>query len=229
MSRRLIVLDVALLVLLGFGVMKLRASWLAFGPAHTVAAIRPAVEPLAALPVQVVKAAVPENWTEVPARNPFSFDRNDVDVLAPVEVAAPKPAAPKPLLFGIMFFDSQKVAMLGSGQPGNRAFRPLKVGESIDGWIVVSIEAKTAVVELNGAKETLIMNDPTAQIPRDVVRTAALPPAQPAPVTASPSATSAVPAVNPSAPNVPAQLPPGTKTRTVQTPFGTRTFIDPIP
>lgn len=231
MLRRIILLDIALLVLLCFGGYQLRLTWQSFWPMHQVTTIRPAAEPPVTLPVPVSRPPVNENWTEIPARNPFSFDRNDIDVVAPVEaVAVAVPTGPKPVLFGIMFLDNQRLALLSPGQPGNRSFRPMKAGESIDGWKVLSIAEKSTVVESNGVQQTLILNDPTAQLPRESVRTA---PVGSAVTTSVGSQQSVAPPVassstNPAVSNAPA-LPPGTKTRTVQTPFGTRTFIDPIP
>ena len=231
MLRRIILLDIALLVLLCFGGYQLRLSWQSFWPMHQVSTIRPAPEPPVTLPVAVPKPPVNENWTEIPARNPFSFDRNDIDVLAPAEaVVAAVPTGPKPVLFGVMFLDNQRLAMLSPGQPGNRSFRPMKAGESIDGWKVLSIAEKSAVVESNGVQQTVIMNDPTVQVPREMVRTAPVGPAPASNVssqqTVAPSAASTP--TNPAAPNTTA-VPPGMRARTVDTPFGRRTFLEPIP
>jgi hypothetical protein len=232
MLRRLLILDAGLLILIAFGAVRVRGDWQAFGPAHQVSAIKPAPEPTATLPTPVPRPVVNEDWTDIAVKNPFSFDRNDVDVLAPVATAPVTPVGPKPVLFGTMFLDNKWLAMIGPGASGNRAFRPMKVGESIDGWNIVSIEQKNAVVESAGMRQTLIMNDPTANIPRVSDTTPRLGvPAVTNTNSTGQSSQQAPPATNAPAsePQVaPGQCPKNTKPRMATTPFGTRLFCDPL-
>jgi hypothetical protein len=162
-----------------------------------------------------------EDWTEIPARNPFSFDRNDIAIVA--QRSAPVDSGPKPVLFGIMSLGGPRLAMLAPGRPpGNRSSIPRQTGEIIDGWTVVQIDTKSVVVESNGVRETILMNDPTAQVPREYRSTeaAAAPvviqssaPAVPAAAeSATTSTNNSGTAANP-APGQP-------RTRIIQTPFG---------
>ena len=127
MIRRLIIFDSVLVLLLVFGVMKLRSDWLAFEPLHQVSGIQARAEKPPALPAAGTGAgAESADWTEIPTHNPFSFDRNDIAVLAQPE--PPKPVGPKPILFGTMMLGQGWVAMLASGQTNNRNSRPMRTG-----------------------------------------------------------------------------------------------------
>jgi len=173
MLKRILILDVGLLVLLVLAGVKLRRDWQAFDPAHDLALIQPAAQAFPALPVTAATGGAAADWTEIPARNVFSFDRSDIDIVAATPAEPPKPSAPKPVLFGTIFLDkTHQMALLASG-PSGRNYREMKVGEEIDGWKVVEIQNKSVVVESLGVRETVIMNDPSARIPRDGgVRTA---------------------------------------------------------
>jgi hypothetical protein len=224
MTRRILILDAALLVLLVVGVARFRREWMAFYPAHQISAIQPAAEVFRPLSTSSPSSGVTlEDWSEIPSRNPFSFDRTDIAIVAPVE--PPKPTGPKPVLFGTMSLGGGPIAMLATGQPGNRNAKPMKIGEMIDGWTIVEIDTKSVVIESNGSRETVIMNDPTAQIPRDSTRTLASSPG-PSVVQASPAAPA--PLITPPAnnttsvpPTVTSTAAPGQKrTRIMLTPFG---------
>ncbi len=223
MIRRLIILDSALIVLLAFGAVKFRRDWLAFEPMHQVSAIQPKPEKLPTLPAaRAAAAAGAADWTEIPAHNPFSFDRNDIAVLAQPE--PPKPVGPKPLLFGTMNLGQGWIAMLASGQANNRNSRPARVGETIDGWTVVEISDKAVVLEANANREKVTMDDiTTVQIPRSSEKTGGnASPVAVTPISAAPSVTAA------SRPG--ASLPPSSGNaapangkpcvREIQTPFG---------
>jgi hypothetical protein len=80
--------------------------------------------------------------------------------------------------------------MVGSAT-GNRRGSPAKVGETIEGWTIVEIADKSMVVEAGGVRETVLLNDPTANVPRDNTRTLAHTPAAPAAVQAGSAETSA--------------------------------------
>ena len=222
MLRRLIILDLALLALLVTGGMKLYQDWLAFGPLHDVSAIQPAADSFPALPLAnpPVSQAAPD-WTEVSSRNPFSFDRNDIAILA--QQASPVPSGPKPVLFGVMALGGPRLAMVAPGQPqGNRSSKPMQSGETIDGWTIVQIDSKSIIIESNGVRETVVMNDPTALVPRDYTRTvAAGAPVviQPAPPASSPVASS-TPSSSNSGTSGANPAPGQPRTRILQTPFG---------
>jgi hypothetical protein len=225
MIRRLVILDVGLVLLLVFGIAKFREDWLAFEPTHQVSAIQARAENLPGLPAPGAASAPSGDWTEIPTKNPFSFDRNDIAVLAPPP-EAPKPVGPKPVLFGTMLLGQGWTAMLASGQTNNRNSRPVRVGQSIDGWTVVEISEKSVVVESNSNRQTLTTNDwVSLQIPRDSARTlasGAAPVVQsvmPAPaVAAPPTGASPSSAAEPDGSNARGGTP---CVRELKTPFGT--------
>jgi hypothetical protein len=191
MIRRLIILDAFLILMLVLGGVAIRNQWKSFNAGHQVSAIIP--EPEAFPTVEQASAAQPAtaatDWTDISARNLFSFDRNDIVLLASEPAEGPKPPGPKPFLFGTLSIGSEKMAMLAPA--GNRSYRPMKVGELIDGWTVTEIQDKSVVVTGNAIRQTLVMNDPTGLIPRDTTRTtvtaiapAAIPAAIPQPAPA---------------------------------------------
>ena len=178
MLRRIIVLDAALVALLVLGGMKIKKDWKAFGPAHDVAAIQPkphVYPPIATNGPSGASAIV--DWTEIPTRDPFSFDRNDVDIViaVPVEAPPPKPQGPKPILFGTLILPNESTALVAAGGSGNKNSKSMKVGESIDGWTILNIGPKSIQVESGATKLTVITNDPTNAPPREIVKTVAPP------------------------------------------------------
>jgi hypothetical protein len=221
MIRRLIILDAGLILLLVFGIAKFREDWLAFDPAHQVSAIQPKTESLPSLPAAGAAAAASGDWTEIPTHNPFSFDRNDIAILAPA-AEPPKPVGPRPVLFGTMLMGQGWTALLASGQTNNRNSRPYRVGESIDGWTVLEIAEKSVVVEANSNRETLSTNDwMMMQIARDSTKTsgtAAAPPPVPQPAAAAPAVSTPPPASSSGASPARGAEP---CVRDYKTPFGT--------
>jgi hypothetical protein len=199
--RRIWILDVALLALLVAIATRFHNEWIMFNATHQTGAVEPEREQFAKLPSGVPpNSPAPANWTDIPTHNPFSFDRTDVAILEP-KAPPPPPVppvklGPKPVLYGTMSIGSDVMALVGTIKPGNQ--KSMKVGETIDGWTIVSIADKTMVIKGNDLQETVIMNDPTVQIQRDHSRTAdvgaapavvsvsAPPPAQAQPAAASP-------------------------------------------
>src|SRR5206468_2142230 len=109
------------------------------------------------------------------------------------------------------------------GKPGNRNYRSMKAGEVVDGWTIIEISEKSIVIEANSVRESVIMNDPSAQLERDHTRTLV---SAPAPVTSfaqpAPAAAIAAPAP-PTATSQPVTGQGQPRRRVIQvTPFGTR-------
>jgi hypothetical protein len=221
--RRLLILDLMLVAALAAGIIRIRKSWLEFDASHQPSRVQAENEPAQPLPPAVAAAPQLEDWTDISAKNPFSFDRNDVSIIAPKEAIQAKP---KPALFGIMSLGGDKIAMLGPGQ-GSRASRPVKVGETLEGWEVVEINDKSVIVaSADGFRQTIIMNDPSAQIPRSYERTLAANGQGPAPqVIQPPQTTAPTPpptAAAPAAPQ-PSAVAPGAGQKcgeAMTTPFG---------
>src|SRR5262245_5704664 len=109
MIRRLILIDVLLISLVVFGALRFRSNWRAFWSAHRPETIQAASEP--APPAASIAAPAATNlsdWSEIAARNPFSFDRTDTPIIATPPVA--EPLAPKPILFATMTLGNDSVA-----------------------------------------------------------------------------------------------------------------------
>src|SRR4051794_13100866 len=155
MWRRLLILNLALVVILAAGVLRVRRAWMEFEAMHRIDSVKADTEPARTLPA-AKSATAAEEWTEISVKDPFSFDRSDVSIVAPKPSA---PTDPKPVLFGTMSIGNEWIAMLAPGQGGNRASRPIKVGESMGSWQVVEIREKAVVVAGNGIRETLVLND----------------------------------------------------------------------
>jgi hypothetical protein len=222
--RRLIILDIALTGILVLGSMKLYRDWLAFAPAHDLSAIQPQPDAFPAVALAATPSSTgSEDWTEIPTRNPFSFDRNDIAIL--VQRTAPVESGPKPVLFGIMSLGGPRLALVAPGRPpGNRNSTPRQAGETIDGWTIVQIDAKSVMVESNGVRETILMNDPTAQVPREYARTetgGAAPVVVQASGSSAPSTEQAGTASEERAASGTNTPPAQPRTRVIQTPFGT--------
>ena len=222
--RRLLILNLILLALAVAASVRFYNDWLMFEATHQTAAIQPQPEALPKIASALAaNAAAPADWTEIPSRNPFSFDRTDIAILQPA--APPKPPGPKPILFGTISLGSDRLAMVAQGQPpGNRNYRSMKAGEVIDGWTISEIQDKSIVIKANSIEESVIMNDPSAQVPRDFTRTLATP-AAPAAAPASQTGPFSQPPVSP-----PTAGPAPQRRRVIQiTPFGPREIEEPIP
>jgi hypothetical protein len=215
MNRRILLLNAVLIVFVVQGIRTTRREWYAFEAKHQPALVQAGAEKIPGVASTTGGNAPPsEDWIEISSRNPFSFDRNDI-VPPKVEEAKAPDAGPKPVLFGTAFLGAQPVAMIGSGRNPSRAFRAMKVGETIEGWAIEKIDKKTVTVLAGEQREVLIMDDPTAAVPRDSAKTAGAPaPVAPVNTTAPapPSNAQAAPS-NPASSSAP---PPGV----IATPFG---------
>jgi hypothetical protein len=220
--RRLLVLDLVFGAALVYGGGRVRQSWINFESAHHVESITAEKEPARTLPAIAALTGTVEDWTEISTKDPFSFDRNDVPIVAP---KAPAPTQPKPILFGTMAIGNEWIAMLAPAVGANRS-QSVKVGQSVGEWQVVEIRDKSVVVSgENGVRQTIDIAEAAAQgrtyertgnnggfSPAVTVVTPSTPsPAPVAPVSAVPA--SPIPAGAPS----PAEQP---KPKILNTPFG---------
>src|SRR5262245_8217499 len=191
MMRRLLVLNLVLVAVLIAMAIRLYDDWKNFEATHQIAAIQ--AQPEAVPTVAAVAtggAGTPEDWTDIPSHNPFSFDRTDIPILEPV--APPKPPGEKPILFGTMTLGKDMLAMVASGQPaGNRNYKPMKVGEVIDGWTITKILDKSIIVKTNDIEDSVLMDDAVVQVPREYARST--PSSQPVVTTSQPALPAASP------------------------------------
>jgi hypothetical protein len=142
-----------------------------------------------------------EDWTEISVKNPFSFDRNDVSIVAPKQVV---PTRPKPVLFGTMSIGNERIAMLAPAQSG-RASQPVRVGQQVDNWQIVEINnASVVATAADGTRATIILNDPEARIARSSEKTGS------GAASAVANVINAAPAAAPAATSSPAPAPTAT-------------------
>ena len=224
MTQRFFILNLVLGLVVVAAAFQFREDWEEFDATRRIEDIQP--DPETDLPLSIVTP--PErgssfDWTETAAHNTFSFDRSDVPIIpalpddALVQVLGT--TEPKPVFFGTILLGSDNIAMLARAGEDRRNYRPVRVGESIDGWEVVEIQRKPVVVTANGSRETLIMNDPTAGISRERSRTVSRnTTSQPVIVSNAPSSPTASTATQ-------APIAPGT--RVIETPFGTKVIQQP--
>src|SRR5690349_6094892 len=147
MVRRLLILNVVLVAVLIAMAVRLRNDWMNFEATHRIAAIQPESEAVPNVAsAGTANTGSTEDWTDIPSHNPFSFDRTDVPILEPA--APPKPPGMKPILFGTISLGKEPLAMVASGQPpGNRNYRPMRIGEVIDGWTITEILDKSITIK----------------------------------------------------------------------------------
>jgi hypothetical protein len=229
--RKLIFINAVLAALVGWGGLKVKRDWQQFRIDHNIQNIQAVSEVKLQPVIRKTIGPRPDDARQVAESNVFSFDRNDVAIKqAPAAAATARPAGPKPVLFGTMLIGGPRMAMLGPGLSGNRSYRPMIVGEVMDGWTLVEVKDKSVVLESGGVRETVLMNDPTAMVPRDYSRTAgAQPQSQAATVRPTASQQQAVPPPlsQPASGSNP-QGGPAPKTKVIDTPFGKKVItVDP--
>jgi hypothetical protein len=227
MLRKLLILDAALVSLLVIGGLKFRQDWRAFGPSHDLSLIQPGRLTLPTMPGTGVSGSQQSgDWTDIAARNPFSFDRTDIDIVV-AEAPPPKPAGPKPILFGTMLIGKDRTAVVAPGANANGAARPMRLGDAIDGWTIVEIAKSSIQIESNGIRQSVITNDPMAQIPKDYGKTPGPAPTSPSVIQTSQPPTIATPQPSPAPGTVAPTSPEQPKRRIVRTPFGNIVVDEP--
>jgi len=210
MSKSNWLINGACCVLLLWGGFTFSKNWKAFAAEHQVGLLKNSPDRVVVKGAAASAAPVAQAWTDIHSRNPFSFDRNDIDI-APVAPPAPRAAPPKPVLFGVADLGKGPVAMLG--EPGSRTSSQLKVGEQFKGWTIVKIDKRSVLVENNGVEESIVMG--IVPIDRDSGKTSVAASAPPVVTIASPTAAPA-PVTTTSAPPPPSEAPAGM----IMTPFG---------
>jgi hypothetical protein len=222
--RQIWILNGALSVLLIWGTMNVVDGWKAFEAGHQPRQLETKPDAAGGKTVAAAEVAaaptINEAWPEIASRDPFSFDRSDVNL---VEVKAPPVALPKPTLFGTLVLGDVKVALMGKAGASTRTGPPVKVGETFEGWKVINIDNKSVVVMADGVEESLVVGrvpivrnteKTTASAPPSVSVVA--PPPVPTPANPAPAPRANQAAINSWRPGMPA--PPGT--HIVSNPFG---------
>ncbi len=147
MKRKLVLLNVALLVLAAAAAWQLRARWLE-GKAQERKVLRQpakAAAPPAEIPVQPPPPASAATYGEVAQKMLFSPDRNPNVV---IQVTPPKPVPPFPAAYGVMDLGSGPTVIL-SEKPGAPS-RGYALGAKVGEFTLVSLENDEVVFEWEG-------------------------------------------------------------------------------
>ena len=147
MKRKLVLLNVALLVLAAAAAWQLRARWLEGNAQERKVLRQPAklAAPPAEIPVQPPPPASAATYGEVAQKLLFSSDRNPNVV---IEVTPPKPVPPFPIAYGVMDIGAGPTVILGEkpGAPSHGYALGAKVGE----FTLVSLENDEVVFAWEG-------------------------------------------------------------------------------
>jgi hypothetical protein len=148
-KRKLVLLNLALLVLAVAAAWQLRARWLE-GKAQERKVLRQPAQPAAPpaeIPVQPPPPASAAAYGEVAQKMLFSPDRNPNVV---VQVTPPKPVPPFPVAYGVMDLGSGPTVILGE-KPGAPS-RGYPLGAKVGEFTLVGMENDEVVFEWEGQR-----------------------------------------------------------------------------
>ncbi len=167
MSRKLLLLNVVLAVLVVVVGTRARSNWLeAEKRASVVLSKRyPPVAPPPFSPLAAVERAHAGSYAEVAQKTLFSADRNPTVI---EEVAPPKPMPPLPLMHGVMDFGEGLVAMM-SAKAGERQ-QEVQAGSAIGDFKLVSLSTDQVVLEWEGKR---VVKKPSELVDRSAMQAAA--------------------------------------------------------
>lgn len=197
MKRKLILLNVALVVLAAAASWQLRARWRQ-GKAQERKVLQQSTKPVVPPPppaLEVPQAAKAAGYSEVAQKTLFSRDRNPNVV---VEVAPPKPVPEFPVAYGIMNLGGGPSAIL-STKSGARSQR-YSPGDKVGAFTLTEVEKDAIVLEWDGRQFRKSLKELRAAAPA-------------APAAAAPAAAAPPPVVAPVRTATPAPDPgPGAQT-----------------
>jgi hypothetical protein len=151
LTRKLILLDLALIAVLCLLGWQMRREWLwanAREQALWHATIKP-VSPAALAPLPKVAPLAAMSYADVAQMNLFSKDRNPAVIIEPV-VPPPAPVVPPfPVARGVMLWKGMPPTVVMSERPGGiqKGYHP---GEKIGEWKIASVDNQYVVLEWSG-------------------------------------------------------------------------------
>ena len=184
MKRKLILLNIALVVLAAAASWQLRARWLE-GKARERKVLAQSAKPVVAPPPPALETPQPAKaagYSEVAQKTLFSRDRNPNVV---VEIAPPKPVPEFPVAYGIMSLGGEPSAIL-STKSGERS-RQYSVGDKVGEFTLAEIENDGIVLEWDGRQFRKSLKELRAAAPPAAAAAAA--PAAAAPTVVAPVRT----------------------------------------
>jgi hypothetical protein len=151
LTRKLIALDLLLLVVGALLTVEVRREWLAAKgreKAFLEKKMKPTPpQPLAPLTKPSTLAAV--TYALVAEKNLFSKDRNSNVILDPVIPPPPKPVPPFPLARGVMLWDGVPPTVVLTEKAGGaqKGYHP---GDTVGEWQLISVDNQYVVLEWEG-------------------------------------------------------------------------------
>ena len=193
MTRKLILLDVALAAVFGFLIWQMRIEWVeAHARAHAFLATTvpqvPAPHMVAAARMAPLTAMT---YAEVAQLNLFSKDRNPQVVLDPVAPPKEPPVPAFPVARGVLLWEgTPPVVMLSLRRGGPQ--RGYRMGDHIGDWKIIDVDSQYITFEWNGKefkKRIDELMDHSAQVAEAAAPQASTPSAPAAPKSQSLSDT----------------------------------------
>jgi hypothetical protein len=149
-SRRLILLDLALLAVLGLLGFQMRREW-AWAHARERAFLRATISPKPVSPLRPLPKVAPVSaatYAETAQMNLFSKDRNPTVIVEQV-VQKPKPVPPFPVARGVMLWGNLPPTVVLSEKVGGPQ-KGYHAGDTIGEWSIVSVDNQFVVLEWDG-------------------------------------------------------------------------------
>jgi hypothetical protein len=150
-TRKLILLDVALAALFGFLIWQMRMEWLeahARAKAFLSTVLAPAPPPRVP-PSPRATPLTAMTYAEVAQLNLFSKDRNPQVVLDPVVPPKEKPMPAFPVTRGVLLWDGTPPVVMLSLRPGGPQ-RGYRMGDHIGDWKILAVESQYVTFEWDG-------------------------------------------------------------------------------
>jgi len=198
LRRKLLLLNLALIVVIAAGGVRLRQQWQdarARERAVLRQRVRPAPPPAApALPA--AEPVKPAGYIDIAQKMLFSKDRNPTVAVEPVKPPPPKPMPPLPVFHGLLNLGDGPTAIMS--EKAGAQHRDFRAGDQIGEFKLVAFDEQQVVLEWDGKTITKSVSELLDRIT----------PAAPAP---APTATAAAPTPPPaqSQPAAPVQTGPG--------------------
>jgi type II secretory pathway component PulC len=149
LTRKLIALDVALVVLLALLVAQVRREWLS-AKSREQAFLSKVVKPTVAQPLVPYPKPAPlmaSGYASVAQMNLFAQDRNSNVILDPPAPVVVKPVPPFPPARGVMLWEGMPPTVVLTDKGVQKGYHP---GDTIGEWKIVSIDNQFVVFEWEG-------------------------------------------------------------------------------
>ena len=154
MTRRLLVLNLVLLVAIAAAVWRLREDWIA-ARVREQALLGQAVKPRPAVPLIPDKPAEPvtaAGYAEIADKMLFAKDRNPTVVVEAAPAPPPKPMPPLPVLYGVMNLLDGTTAIMG--EKSGAKHQGVRPGDQIGDFTLVAISNSEITLDWEGKAVT---------------------------------------------------------------------------